>query len=109
MDRNTKLECFAHARGFHTLPDASPKRSVEQDDIDRRIQNIRRELLEIYNDRVRREWHTNFLARPTHAVKSKHRIFQVIVVDVLDLLAEPDRLFGRPGRVRIEPKRITAS
>src|SRR5687768_17026232 len=108
MDRDAELERFANACGFYTLTDPSPEGCVEQDDVYRRIQNVRRKLFEIYNYRICRQWHSNLFACPPHPVESEDRIFEIVVVDVLDLLAKPDRLLGRPCRVRIEPKRIPA-
>ena len=54
MHGNAKLECLAHTRGLYALPDAAPKRRVEQDNVTRRIQDICRKLFKIYNDGIGR-------------------------------------------------------
>jgi len=46
------------------------------------------------------------LPQPAHAFKAPGRILEILVVQPLDSLADPDRLFHRPGRVGIEPQPV---
>src|SRR5215207_684212 len=109
MHGDPELKRFAHSGSLHALPDAAPKCRVEEDHIDSSIQNICGELFEIYDDGVCRKGHPYLPASSTHSVKSKDGIFEIVVVDIFDLLSEPDRLLGRPRGVRIESERIAAS
>src|SRR5215204_1554019 len=102
MHSDSELKCLADTGSFYTLTYAAPESRVEQDHITRSIENIGGELFEIYDDGVRRERHPHFLTRSPHAVQAEHGILEIVVVDVLDLLAEPDRLLSRPRRVRIK-------
>ncbi len=70
------------------------------------LQHVRRELLEVHDDGVRRERHAHLLARATHAVQSEDGILEIVVVQILDLLPEPDRLLGGPDAVRIEAEAV---
>jgi hypothetical protein len=94
VNSNTKLKSFAHAGSFHTWTYAAPKGCVEKDHIDGRIQNVCGKLFEIDDHSVGRERHPHLLASPTHAVQAKYRVFEIVIIDVLDLLAKPDCLLG---------------
>ena len=65
---------------------------------------MRRQLLEIDHDRIGRRRDPNELADAAHAFKAPGRILEIVVVQILDRLADADRLFDRPGRVRVEPQ-----
>src|SRR5205814_169777 len=41
-----------------------------------------------------------------HADETKHRVFEVVVVEVLDRAPEPNRLLRRPDGIRIEAETI---
>src|ERR1043165_200885 len=106
MHRDAELKRFANCRRFHTRAHAAPERRVEQHHVDRGIQNVRRELFEVHYDGVGRERHAHFLAHAAHAVHAKHRIFEIVVAYVFDLLSKPDRRFSGPHTVRIETKPV---
>ena len=46
------------------------------------------------------ERHAHLLAHAAHAVQAEDGVFEIVVVEILDRLAEPDRLLGRPDAVR---------
>jgi len=64
------------------------------------------DLLEPDDDRVGGERHADLLACAPHPVQTEHGIFEIVVVQVLDLATEPDGLLGRPHAVRIEAKAV---
>ena len=41
-----------------------------------------------------------------HPGEAEHRVLEIVVVEILDRAAEPDRLLGRPHGVRIEPEAV---
>src|SRR5690554_2359712 len=104
MHSHAELKGLADRGGAHTLTDATPEGRVEEDHVDGRVEDVGAELLEIDHDGVRGQRHPHLVTNTTEAVKTEDRILQVIVSDVLDVLAEPDRLFGRPHTVRVEPE-----
>src|SRR5215211_4002379 len=106
MHRDAELERLANGGRFDAGTNPTPERRVEQDDVDGWLQHVRRELLEVHDHCVRREWHAQLLTREPHSVHAEHRIFEIVVVQILDVLAKPNRLFGRPDTVWIEPKSI---
>src|SRR5262245_37318007 len=107
MHGNSELKCFAHSRGFYTRAYAAPKSRIEQDYIYCGVDDIGRELLEVDDDRVGGQWHSQLLAYPAHSRHSKNRVFQIIVANCFDLLSEPDRCFSRPDAVRVEAEAVT--
>src|SRR5262245_9323128 len=109
MNRDAQLESVTNIGGLYTLTDAAPKSCIEQDDVNSRVENVRRKLFKIYNDGIRSKRHAHFFTDATHTAETVNRIFQVIVVDVFDLLSKPDRLLGRPNGVRIESKAVAAT
>ena len=86
--------------------DAAPERRVEQDHVDRGIEHVRGELLEVHDDGVGRERHAHLLAHAAHAVQAVHRILEVVVAQILDRLPEADGLLGRPDAVAVEADRV---
>ena len=60
VDRDAKLKRLAHARRLDARADAAPERRVEQDHVDRGVEHVRRELLEVDDDCVRGERHADF-------------------------------------------------
>src|ERR1700754_3255154 len=106
MHGNAELKRFTNTRCFYTRADAAPKRRVEQHHIDCCIQNISRELFEIDDDGIRRERHTDLLTHTPHSVHAKHRVFEIVVANVFDLLTKPNRSFSGPNTVWIEPEAI---
>src|SRR5262245_3712549 len=107
MNGDAKLKRFADASRFDAWSQPAPKGRVEQDHINGSVEHIGRELLEVDYDRVGRKRHAHLLAEATHARQAKHRVFQIVVADCFNLLAEPDRCFSRPDAVRIEAEAIT--
>src|ERR1043165_654340 len=106
MHRNAELKRFTNAGRFHTCSNAAPERRIKQHHIDRCIENIRSELLEVDYDCVRRERHANLLTHAPHSVQAKHWVFQIIIANVFDLLPKPNRCLGGPHTVRIKTKPI---
>src|SRR6185503_2691871 len=106
MHSHAKLEGLANARCLHALPDAAPESRVKQNHVDCRVQYVSGQLLEVDNDSIRRERHSHLLSHAAHPGHSKDRILQIIIVNALDLMAEPDRCFGRPYAIRIEAESI---
>jgi len=39
-------------------------------------------------------------------VKAENRVLEIIIIDVFDLLPEPDRLLRRPSGIRVETKTV---
>ena len=107
MHRYPDLERLANARRFHAGANTSPECRVEQDHIHRGVQNVRRQLFEIDDHGIGGERNPNHLPSPPHPVQSVHRIFEIVVANVLDGLSEADGLFCGPDPVRIEPERIS--
>src|SRR5215510_4838603 len=108
MYSDAELERLADARRFDARTDAAPKGRVEQDHVYRGIERVGRELLEINDDRVGGQRHADLFAHAAHSGHTENGIFQIIVADVFDLLAEPDRGFRRPDAVRVEAEAIVA-
>src|SRR6185369_7310519 len=106
MHRHAELKCFTNGSCFYTRANAAPKRRIKQHDIDGCVQDIRRELFKVYDDCVGCEWHANLLAHTAHSIHTKHRIFEIVVSNVFDLLSKPDRRFSGPDAIRIEAKAI---
>src|SRR6476646_6794930 len=102
MDRDAELKCLTDTSRLNALANAAPKCSVEQDHVDGLIEDVSGELFKINDDSISCQRHSHLFADTPHAVKTVNRVFQVIVVNVLDLLPEPDGLFGGPNGVRIE-------
>src|SRR6266404_2670221 len=106
MYRHAQLKGFAHGGGLDALSDATPEGGVEQNHVNSRIEYVCCELFEINNDGIRCKRHPNLLACATHAVQPVNGIFEVVVSDVFDPLAEPDGSFCRPDGVWIETEAV---
>ncbi len=83
-----------------------PQRGVEQDDVHGGVEHVGGQLLEPDDHRVGGERHPDPLAGPAHAVQAVDRIFEVVVVQVLDLPREPDGLLRGPDAVGIEAQAV---
>src|SRR5258707_12052474 len=103
---HTQLKCFANIRSLDTLPDATPEGCVQQDYVDGSVEYVCRELFKVNDHGIGRKRHTNFLAGAAHTVQTINRIFEVVVSDVLDLLAEPHGSFCRPDSVWVESEAV---
>src|SRR4030095_7719843 len=106
MNCDTQLKSLANAGRLYALPDSTPKSCVQQDHIDGSIERVCRKLLKVDDHCVRRQRHPHFLSDPAHSIHAVDRIFQVVVANIFNLLAEPDRGFGGPDAIWIEPKAI---
>ena len=106
MNRNTKLKSLADTGRLYALPDPAPKSCIQQDHVNGSVQNVCRQLLEIYNHCVGRKRYPNLFACSPHSAHAKNRIFKVVVFDFFNLPAEPNCLLGRPNAVRIEPEPV---
>ena len=104
MDGDAGLHGLAHRSCLYARAETAPEGGVEENDIDCRIAHVRRQLLEVNHHRVGGEpdWHS--CAHLPHTVQSPCRILVIVVGEVSDCLAEPDRLFHgeepRLGRKR---------
>src|SRR5690242_15721004 len=106
MHCNSELKRFTYRGCFHASAYAAPECRVKQHDVNRSVQNIRRELLEVDDNGIRRERHSHLLTYSSHAVHAKHRIFEIIVANVFNLLPKPDRRFRGPYAIWIKTKMI---
>src|SRR3989442_11331003 len=107
MNGNAELECLADTCGFNARPYAAPESCVEQNHINRNVEHVSRKLLEVDDDRVSGERHPYLLAHATHPGHAKHRVFEVIITNALDLLSEPNGRLRGPHGVWIEAKTVT--
>src|SRR5665213_518156 len=94
MDGHAHLKRLAHAGGFHACTYAAPESSIEQNHVDSAIQYIGGELLEIHHHRIRRKRNANHVASSAHAVHAVNGVFQIVVAQILNALAEANGLFG---------------
>src|SRR5512132_4475362 len=101
MDRDSKLERIANAGGPDARTDAAPKSRVEQNHINRGIENIRGQLFKVDNYRVGCERQPNLFSYPAHAAHTEDWIFQIVIANVFNLLPEPDRGLSGPYTVWI--------
>src|SRR5262245_39292773 len=108
MHGHAELKRLADSRRFDARTDAAPEGRVEQNYVHRRRERVGRELLEVDDYRVGGQRHKDFLAHAAHARHSEDRIFQIVVANLFDLLAEPDRGLGRPDAVRVEAEVVFA-
>src|SRR3954471_23325994 len=106
MHGDPELERFAHAGGFDARTDAAPEGGVEENHVNRAIENVGRELLEVDDDGVGGERDAEPFARVSHPRETEHWILQIVVIQVFDGAPEPDRLLGRPDGVRIEAEAV---
>src|ERR1700752_374329 len=106
MHGHAQLKRFANSRGLNTDANATPESCIQQHYVDCRVQNICRELFEVYDNCVGGKRHTDLFSDPPHSVHAKHRIFQIIISDIFDLLSKPDRGFSRPNTIRIKTETI---
>src|SRR5439155_9834087 len=97
---------LADGRGADAGADAAPEGRVEQDHVDGGVENVRRELLEVDDDRVRRQRDRNLLAHAPHPVQTPGRVLEVVVPQVLDRAPEAHRLLDREHRVRVEANAV---
>src|SRR5581483_4982601 len=105
MHRDADLESLANTSRLDAWFDAAPERGVEENHVDGGIQNVRRQLFEVHDDRVRSEWNPNHLTGAAHAIETEYRIFEVIVAKIFNSLSEANGLLGGPGAVGIEANR----
>ena len=88
------------------MPAAFTHDRVEEDHIHRGLEHVGRQLLEPDDDGIRGQGHADALAHAPHAVQPVHRILEVVVVQVLDVPAEPDGLLRRPDPVGVEAQAV---
>ena len=107
MDSHAQLESLTDARSLDALTDTSPESRIKQDHVDSGIEYVCCQLLEANYYSISCQRHAYFLSRPAHTIQAKDRILEVVILNIFDLLTEPDGLFGRPDRVWIETKTVT--
>src|SRR5262245_17842381 len=106
MDGDTELKRVAYPRRFDTGLDAAPEGRIKQKHVHGCIEHIRRELLEVDDDRIGCQRHSYLLAHAAHPYHSKDGVFQVIVANIFDLLSEPDGCLRRPDAVWVEAEAV---
>src|SRR5262245_50379640 len=106
MHGDTELKCVAYTCRFDAWLDTAPKGRIKQNHVHGCIEDIRRELLEVDDDRSGCQRHSYLLAHAAHPCHSKDGVFQVIVANIFDLLAEPDSCLGGPDPVWIEAEAV---
>src|ERR1043166_1014166 len=94
VDGDAEAEGLADARGLDAGAYAAPESRVEQNYINRRVERVGRELLEVDDPRIRRQRHPHLLAHAAQGVHAEGRVFEVVVAHVFDGLAAPDGLLG---------------
>src|ERR1022692_4251422 len=99
---DAELEGLADGGGFHAGADAAPECGVEQNHVDGGREDIGGELLEVDHHGIGGERYAHHFAGAAHTVEAVDRIFQVVVAQALDGLAEADGLFGGPYGVGVE-------
>src|ERR1039457_6120445 len=102
VDGDTELEGLADGGGFHAGAYAAPECGVEQNHVDRGIEDIGGELFEVDHHGIGGQRHAHLFAGAAHAGEAVDRIFQVIVAQALNGLAETDGLFGGPDGIGVE-------
>ena len=55
---------------------------------------------------IGRQRHAHLLPNPAHPRHAVDGVFQVVIADALDLLAEPDGRLGRPDAVGVEAEAV---
>src|SRR5262245_20490024 len=108
MHGHSELKRLADSRRFDARTDAAPEGRVEQNYVYRRVERVGGELLEVDDDRVGGQRHSDFLAHALHSGHSEDGVFQVVVANLFDLLGEPDRSLRRPDAVRVEAEVVVA-
>ena len=84
------------------LAKAAPEGGVEENDVDRLEPDAGGELLEIDHHGVGRGRDVDRAPQPPHALEPPARVLEVVVVEVLDRLADPDPLLDAPHAVGVE-------
>src|SRR5687768_1241444 len=102
-----QLKRLTNAGSLYTLADTAPEGGVEQDHVNRIIEHVGRQLLEVNYDSIRSQRHPNFLPSTAHTIETIYRIFEVVVTHVFNLLPKPDGLLSRPNCIGIEAKAIS--
>lgn len=108
VDRDAEVERFANTGRFDAGTDTAPKGGVEENDVHRRpagcteAENILGELFEVDDDGVGGERNADGAADALHRGEAERRVFEVVVVEILDRAAEADGFFGTPDGVGVE-------
>src|SRR5215469_18668163 len=106
VNSRRELERLEHRAGLIGLPQTAPEGRVEQYDVDERMAHALRELLEVDDNRVCRGWNADCLAHSAHPLEAPGRIFEIIVVEILDSPGDADGFLNGPGGVWIEAQPI---
>src|SRR5580700_6080652 len=99
VDGDTGLQGFTHRSSLYAGTDTAPEGGIEQYDIDCRIAQVRRQLLEVDHHRVGGESDRYSRTHLPHTVQSPGRILVIVVGEISDGAAETDRLLYGEGRV----------
>ena len=106
MHRRAILECLEHRPRLVRLAEAAPERRVKQDHIDQIVADRLGELLEIDDHGVSRRGNAHELTNAPHAFQTPGRVLEIIILELLDRLADSDRLLDAPCAVRIETQQV---
>src|SRR5271166_3111323 len=101
VDGNTGLQGLTHRSSLYAGADTAPEGGVEQYDIDCRIAQVRRQLLEVDHHRVGGEPDRYSRTHLPHTVQSPGRILVIVVGEISNGTAKPDRFLHREGPVRV--------
>lgn len=75
MHGRTELQGFTNPGSLETRTNTAPKRGVEEDHVHGHVPDVRGQLLETNNDRIRGQRHVGFFADLAHAIQAKNRVF----------------------------------
>src|SRR5678816_664953 len=106
MHGNAKLERFANTDCLDATSNAAPERCVEKYHIHGGVERVRRQLFKVHDHGICSERNPDHFPRAPHSVQTKHGIFKIVVLQVLDGLAESYSLFCGPHSVWIKSKRV---
>src|SRR3954453_5605452 len=73
----TDLERLADSARLNTGANTAPESCVQEDDIARYVENVRRKLLEIHNDSVGGKRDSHHLPDPPQPIQTVHRILEI--------------------------------
>src|ERR1700683_3137212 len=102
MDGGAPLEGLEDLPGLVGLTEPAPEGGVEEDHVDRLAADAGGELLEVDHYRIGRGRNVDEAAKPPHSLQAVGRILEIVVVEVLDRLADTDAFLDAPHAVRID-------
>src|SRR6266702_3357147 len=101
MNGYSQLKGFTHTCRLDAGTNASPERRIQKNHIDGGIQNSASELLKVDHHGIGCCRNTDHFPYASHTVQTPGRIFKIIVLQVLDGVAEVNGLLDAEGCVRV--------